>query len=255
MSRYYEVLQRAARERELIPEAMPPVTPPPASAPNLSPSRLSAPFLDGMAREEMTTLVQRVFLLPGNGNPPGAVVFCGVEKAEGSSWICARAGVSLARQGTGTVCLIDANLHFPSLHRHFAAENSQGLANALREEGSLRDFAQPVPGGNLWFIPSGPISPDLYARLGSERLRKCLAELRTQFSHVLIDAPPASLHGDAALLGKLTDGVVLVVEANSTRRETTRQVKENFESGKVRLLGTVLNQRTFPIPESLYRKL
>jgi capsular exopolysaccharide synthesis family protein len=252
VSRYYDVLQRAARERELIPGTTPQTaTPSPVDAPSRP---LVTPFLDGMAREEMTKLVQRVFVMSGENNLPGTVLFCGVELAQGSSWICARAGMSLARQGTGTVCLIDANLRSPSLHQHFGAENWKGLANALREEGSLRDFAQPAPGGNLWIIPSGPISPDLYGRLGSDRMRKCIAELRTQFSHVLIDAAPASLYGDAALLGKLTDGVVLVVEANSTRRETTRQVKEHFEAAKVRLLGTVLNQRTFPIPESLYRK-
>ncbi|MBI3668284.1 MAG: CpsD/CapB family tyrosine-protein kinase [Acidobacteria bacterium] len=216
---------------------------------------MATPPIDGTAREEVTKLVQRVFLLPKNGTAPGAVIFCGIELGQGSSWISSRAAVILAKQGTGTVCLVDANLRSPSLHQHFSADNWHGWADALRKERSLRDLAQPVLGGNLWLVPSGSVTPDLYARLGSERLRKCLAELRTQFTHVLIDAPPASPHGDAALLGKLADGVVLVVEANSTRRETTRQVKESFESAKVRLLGTVLNQRTFPIPESLYRKL
>ncbi len=254
MSRYYELLQRAARDRELIPEASAPAA---VSGPALdrSPRHLTTPVLDAMAREEVTKLVQRVFLLPRNGTAPGAVVFCGVESGQGSSWICSRAAVALARQGTGKVCLVDANLRSPSLHQHFSADNWHGLADVLRGDRSLRDLAQPVPGGNLWLVSSGSITSDLYPRLGSEGMRKCLLELRTQFSYVLIDAPPASLHGDAALLGKLSDGVVLVVEANSTRRETTRQVKETFEAGKVRLLGTVLNQRTLPIPESLYRKL
>jgi Mrp family chromosome partitioning ATPase len=45
------------------------------------------------------------------------------------------------------------------------------------------------------------------------------------------------------------------VQANSTRRETARKAKESLESAKVKLLGAVLNKRTFPIPEALYRKI
>jgi Mrp family chromosome partitioning ATPase len=71
----------------------------------------------------------------------------------------------------------------------------------------------------------------------------------------VLQAPPASSSADALVLGKLTDGVVLVIAANSTRRETTRQVKDSFDAAEVRLLGAVLDERTFPIPEGLYRKL
>jgi Mrp family chromosome partitioning ATPase len=82
-----------------------------------------------------------------------------------------------------------------------------------------------------------------------------MAELREKFDYVLIDAPPISSYVDAVLLGQIADGVILVVEANSTRRETARMVKETFEGANVKLLGAILNNRTFPIPEALYRKL
>jgi Mrp family chromosome partitioning ATPase len=82
-----------------------------------------------------------------------------------------------------------------------------------------------------------------------------MMELSKEFDYVLIDAPPVSSYADAVLLGQMADGVILVVEANSTRRGTARMVKETFEGAKVRLLGAILNNRTFPIPEALYRKL
>jgi Mrp family chromosome partitioning ATPase len=53
----------------------------------------------------------------------------------------------------------------------------------------------------------------------------------------------------------LADGVVLVLEANSTRRVTAKKAKQALEAANVRILGTVLNNRTFPIPEGLYRRL
>jgi len=80
-------------------------------------------------------------------------------------------------------------------------------------------------------------------------------ELRSEFDYVLVDVPPIIQYADATLLGQLADGIVLILEANSTRRETMRKAKESLEAASLRLLGAVLNKRTFPIPEFLYRKL
>jgi len=49
--------------------------------------------------------------------------------------------------------------------------------------------------------------------------------------------------------------MVLVVEANSTRRVAAQKVKERLHAANARLLGTVLSGRTFPIPDMIYKKL
>ena len=109
--------------------------------------------------------------------------------------------------------------------------------------------------GNLWFVPAECLGSAHGFHSGSEQLRSTLRELRDQFAYVLIDASPLGLYADAAVLGQATDGVVLVLEANATRRVAARNAKETLEAANVRLLGTVLNNRTFPIPEKIYRKL
>jgi Mrp family chromosome partitioning ATPase len=53
----------------------------------------------------------------------------------------------------------------------------------------------------------------------------------------------------------LADGIILVLDAHSTRRVTARKIKESLESGRSRILGTVLSGRTFPVPDCLYRRL
>ena len=52
----------------------------------------------------------------------------------------------------------------------------------------------------------------------------------------------------------MTDGVILGLEAGATRRETAGQTKAHLDAAGVRLLGVVLNKRTFPVPEALYRR-
>jgi Mrp family chromosome partitioning ATPase len=104
-------------------------------------------------------------------------------------------------------------------------------------------------------VPPGSAEAAAQGLFASGPLRLRIGELRKEFDYVLIDAPPANSCGDAVLLGQMADGVILVVEANSTRRVAARLAKETFESAEIRLLGGVLNNRTFPIPEALYRNL
>src|SRR5207245_4629657 len=89
----------------------------------------------------------------------------------------------------------------------------------------------------------------------SDRLRSRIDELRAEFSYVLIYGPQVNLHVDAMILGQMADGVILILESNVTRRETARAAKENLAAANVNILGAVLNNHTFSIPESLYKRL
>lgn len=210
--------------------------------------------LDVIAREEEIRLVQRVFQ-PARGRSPQVVLFCGVDADAGSALICAHASQILAAQPEESVCLVDANLRSPCLHRYFGIQNVKGLAEAVLERGPIQDFAQRISEHNLWVMPSGVASAGLSVSLAAEQLQSRMVELRSVFKRVVIHSPPLGLDTDPLLLGRWTDGVVLVVEAHSTRRETARRAKENLETADVRMLGVVLNNRTFPIPDALYRRL
>jgi capsular exopolysaccharide synthesis family protein len=245
MSRNFELLQQIEKEHEVFPAATRPAISGNGRKPGLD--------LDAISLEERVKLVQRLFLLPGS-EAPRLVVFCGVESGDGSSWVCTRASETLASQVKASVCVVDANLRTPFLHQHFRTDNLLGLADAVYQSGPVRKFAHQLNGANLWLITCGSKTTDSHSLLASEGLRSRLAELRAEFDYVLVDGPPVNLYADTALLGKLVDGVVLVVQANSTHREAARKAKESLDSANVRLLGVVLNKRTFPIPEFLYRK-
>jgi Mrp family chromosome partitioning ATPase len=244
MSKNFELLTHVEGDRELFQERKA----------QLAVTRREPLRLGDVAREEVARLVQRIFLLPRDRVAPRAVAFCGIEHGDGTSWICAQVARVVAAQGTKAVCAVDVNRRSPTLHTYLGVTNRCGLADALRQAGPIRNFLEPGPGGNLWVLPAG-LDVDPRVLLTSERFRERVAELRAEFDYLIFDAPPAAHSNDAAVLGGLLDGVVLVVGAHSTRRETARRAKENLEKGQVRLLGTVLNGRTFPIPDALYRRL
>ena len=210
--------------------------------------------LDAIERQEVIKLVQRVFLMPG-ASTRRMVLFFGLENSDGCSRICATASEALAARVEASVCVVDANLQSPFLHRYFSIENQRGLTEALRQSDPLKDFARQLPGSNLWVVPCGSSASGLQPLPTSGRLRARITELRGEFEYVLINAAPANLYAELISLGRLMDGVVLVVEANCTRRDKARKVKESLEAENVPLLGAVLDKRVFPIPELLYSKL
>jgi Mrp family chromosome partitioning ATPase len=82
-----------------------------------------------------------------------------------------------------------------------------------------------------------------------------LTELRQRFTYLLIDSPATNLYADVALLSPVSDGAILVLEADSTRGDAALQAKDVLLAAKFRLLGAALNKRTFHIPEFIYHRL
>jgi Mrp family chromosome partitioning ATPase len=277
MSRNFEMLRQAGRAEELFPAGVLPAgsTEPIAPIPTVleqgrrepSPARgpiqssVATATLEAVAPEALTSsiteeelrLVQQVFLSPRLPRRQ-MVVFAGVERHADGAAISARAATILAGQGEGRVCLVDGDLRAPSLHRFFDIDGATGMADVLRDGGSPLDVARQV-GQRLWLVPSGVRASEPRVLPVPDRLGQILADLRDQFDSVLVNGAPFGESPESILLGQLSDGVVLIVEAHATRRARARRVKERLDAAQVSVLGVVLNNRTFPIPDRVYRGL
>jgi succinoglycan biosynthesis transport protein ExoP len=245
MSKNFELLQRVAKD-DFFNVADVPIR-------LIEKTPIAIPVKRDPPDTEITKLVQRLFSQTGKGSGPKVVSFSGIARDDRSSWICARAGEALAERADGSVCIVDTNLSSPQLHSNVAAANQIGLVEALTTKGPIQSFAMSISGGNLWLIPSGLVKTGFHP--STEHYRERFVELRGAFDYILISAPALICESEATFIGQLADGIVLIVEANHTRRESVRRAKEQLESAQVRLLGAVLDQRTFPIPEGLYRRL
>jgi len=208
--------------------------------------------LEGVSREEMTKLVQRLFLLPDSSR---MVVFSGVDGGAGSTWLTAQVARSLAERGRNTVCVVDANLRFPAMHDVFGIANHNGLTDAIAASASLQGYLRKTPMANLWLLTCGSPEKTEQALNASDQMLSCIQQLRSHFDFVLIDSPPMNLFNDAVRLASVGDGIALVLKANTSRRETAQRVVREARAANVRVLGAVLNQRTFPVPESIYKRL
>ena len=204
---------------------------------------------DDLALEQIRGLVRQVFL-PGWPKAARHVVFSAVDENTDLSTICQQVGQILAAQVSGTACVVDANLHRNGRERKACLDLGYSPTGA----GGLRDASHQLC-DNLWHVPL-----DVFLGLdengfSAAYVRRRLADLSLEFDYIIIGGPAAGTHSETALLGHLCDGVVLVVQANSTRRLAALKVKESLRCAKVRLLGAVLTERTFPIPEAIYKRL
>jgi len=95
-------------------------------------------------------------------------------------------------------------------------KNHEGLTSYLALDLPVQKLIKPTMVPSLYLINSGPIPPNPAELLGSDRMSKLLALLKDQFDFVLIDTPPILTVTDAQILGKLVDGLVLVVQAGTT---------------------------------------
>jgi capsular exopolysaccharide synthesis family protein len=206
------------------------------------------PVDDGALRVVQQLLLQ-------SQESPQMVVFAGIEHGNGCSHIAASVAETLASNGRRSVCLLEANFRSPALAGMFGTREDHGLADALSRDGQIRSFVRPVRNDRLWLLSAGSLAPDSPNLLSSERLTTRCGELRKEFDLVVVDAPPLARYADAVALGRLADGIVLVIEAESTRRESALAAVENLRSSEIRILGAVLNKRVFPIPEKIYSKL
>jgi Mrp family chromosome partitioning ATPase len=223
----------------------------PQTVAEASPREATAWRPQSFADEQIALLVRQLFF-PGGVKPARHIVISAVDESTYIAEICMDVAKALSARVPGSVCVTEANPRNPQLesvfgNKHERTEVSEGF-------GFLRSSSQRV-GGGLWLAPHELLSGTTAEGNSPAWLERRLSDFRLEFDYTILHAPAAGRFGDAALLGRLSDGIVLVVEANVTRRVTAQKTKEKLQAANARLLGTVLSERTFPIPEEIYRRL
>jgi Mrp family chromosome partitioning ATPase len=207
-----------------------------------------------LMREEARKLVHNVFLASDDAAHQ-VVVFAAVDSGNGCSRITSLMARTLAAHTSAPICLVDANLRSPAAGNAFHYDDDYGLTDSLRSPGPITEFVRAAGPDNLSVLSCGSGARDSVALLTSANMRSRMLDLRNEFAYVLIDAPPLNNYADAVALGQLADGLVLILEANVTRRESATRVAGHLRNMQVKLLGAVLNKRTFPIPQLIYNLL
>jgi len=158
---------------------------------------------------------------------------------EGKSTVAANLAAAIA-QMESTVLLIDADLHRPVQHKLWELNNSQGLSNLIIEQTETNIIVNQVM-DNLDVLTSGVVPPSPASLLDSKRMSTLIETFAASYNYVIIDAPSLTVAADAATLGQMADGVLLVVRPGVVDSISAAFAKEFLEKSGQNVLGQVVN--------------
>jgi capsular exopolysaccharide synthesis family protein len=194
--------------------------------------------------ESFRAVLTSILFSGQNGARPQVLMMTSAGPKEGKTTVTCNLGVALA-EVKGRVLLIDGDMRRPRLHEIFETPNEKGLSTLLREKSPSPEALQlvvhetKVPG--LFLLPSGPATSSAANLLHSDTMQDMLDRLEKEFDTILIDTPPMLQIPDARVVGRLVDGVIMVVRAGHTTRDAALAARQRFADDKTEITGVILN--------------
>ena len=182
-------------------------------------------------------------LLSTAGRAPRSLLVTSSLPGEGKTTTAVNTAISLAQTGASVV-IIDADMRRPRLRSIFNLTERAGLSSILASDvsdGEVLAMVDRDDSTGLHLLTSGPIPPNPAELLGSDQMRRLLATLQSNFTHVVVDSPPISSFTDGVLISSMVDGVLLVVHGGKSSRHIVRRSRQLLKEVGAKIFGVVLN--------------
>ena len=159
---------------------------------------------------------------------------------EGKTTTMFNLAVVFAQMGD-RILIVDSDLRRPSMHRYMNVSNNIGLTNYLLGQATIDEVIQTTELPSLHFIPSGKLPSSSMGILSSAKMKEFVAEMKSRYDYVFLDAPPIMGVSDASVLASMVDMCVLVVQYRKYPQMMTQRAKEMVTKVGGELVGVVLN--------------
>jgi capsular exopolysaccharide synthesis family protein len=193
------------------------------------------------------------------------VLLASAARGEGKTTIARHLAEAVARADS-RVLLIEADLRAPTLRAQLDLEPAPGLADVLGGTASLEEAIRPVTLAPAFTDASGTKTLDVLLAGGhptaspaelleSTAMEELLANARSTYDFVVVDAPPLTAVADAFPLLSQVDGVIVVGRVGSTRREAAERLREVLASSGAPMVGVIANGLKMPQDSGYYGRL
>jgi capsular exopolysaccharide synthesis family protein len=179
-----------------------------------------------------------------------SVVITSALEGEGKTLTAMNLAISCAGLEGTRVLLVDADLRKRGLGKFQEYPSSTGLVNVLGRGAQPESAILSTNLENLYLLPAGiPDGPPTELFAGT-RWKEFVNWAKGIFRIVIVDSPPLAAVADSELIAAGCDGILMVVRALSTRRETLQKVVQHLDRRK--LVGAVLNSARIENSGSYY---
>lgn len=158
---------------------------------------------------------------------------------EGKSTVAANLAAATA-QLHRRVLLIDGDMRHPVQHQIWRISNEIGLSSTLLGQSDFsKAITEVMP--DLAVLPAGVSTPNPVTLIDSSQMALLISHCSQNYDFVIIDSPPLTSATDATLLGKMADGVLLVVRPEIADATSVTFSKELLQQSSQQVLGLVIN--------------
>lgn len=206
--------------------------------------------------EQYKILRTNILSMNKGNKPPKVFVITSSIHSEGKTVTALNLAICMAQAvRKPKVLLVDADLRRGRIARYLGVNQKSGLSEVLKEEANLEDVLFYLDHENLAFMSCGRVPENPAELLSSDNMHRFLNQVRDRFDYVLIDTPPIIPVTDSGIVGAQVDGVVMIIQAGRTQRGIIKRAEELLEQAHSKVLGHVLTNIEYHLPEYIYRYL
>jgi capsular exopolysaccharide synthesis family protein len=160
---------------------------------------------------------------------------------EGKSFVSANLAISFA-QADKKVLLVDCDLRKGRVHKLFGVLNTNGFSNLLATSlQSYKKYVRSTKIKNLDILTSGTYPPNPSELLSSNKNKKLIKMLSSNYDIVIIDGAPVGGLADSVILSSLVDETIIVVKDGATARNDLVVAKGSLDKAGGKIAGIVFN--------------
>lgn len=172
--------------------------------------------------------------------PVKSIVLTSSVPNEGKSTVAYNLAQAIASSGKRTL-IVECDMRRRSLADMVGARARHGIYAVLSEQVELDEALVATSHRNLFFLDSEPHIPNPADILSSQRFRKLVAHMESDFDYVVIDTPPVGTFVDAAIIATLADATALVVRERFVKRAELQNAYDQLKKADANVIGVIMN--------------
>ncbi|WP_276866869.1 CpsD/CapB family tyrosine-protein kinase [Enorma massiliensis] len=172
--------------------------------------------------------------------PVKSIVLTSSVPNEGKSTVAYNLAQAIASSGKRTL-IVECDMRRRSLADMIGARARHGIYAVLSGQVELDEALVATSHRNLFFLDSEPHIPNPADILSSQRFRKLVAQMESDFDYVVIDTPPVGTFVDAAIIAVLADATALVVRERFVKRAELQNAYDQLKKADANVIGVIMN--------------
>ncbi len=175
-------------------------------------------------------------------NDARSIMVCSPGPKEGKTITAINLAISIARETSRTVLLVDADMRKPAIHKYMGIEAEAGLFEHLTKGTPLNELLINPGIPRLTILTAGTPSDYPADLLGSPAMHDFVTDIKNRYPErlVIFDSPPLNLFSDGLYLARYADTALMVVRSCKSKEEELDKAME--EISHTNLLGIALNR-------------